>query len=151
MRDCPDLGGSGKSEIGGRFGTARGFKETDDISQRPKHFRDAVKKRLDKRGENLQRRIRSSRGGGNRQTHALQLKRGNVHNPQQTQYNIHLSDTVEISEDMGETLTSIENAFAGEIDVMYNGMTGKSKVLASIKLHEVDEIGEDDDNSYDDE
>ena len=151
VRDCPELGGSGKSEIGGRFGTARGFKESDDISQRPKHFRDAVKKRLDKRGENLQRRIRSSRGGGNRQTHALQLKRGNVHNPQQTQYNIHLSDTVEISEDMSETLTSIENAFAGEIDVMYNKMAEKNKILASIKLNEVDEIVGDDENSCDDE
>ena len=74
-----------------------------------------------------------------------------MHNPQQTQYNMHLSDTMEISEDMGETLTSIENAFAGEIDVMYNMMTRKSKVLASIKLNEVDEIGEDDDNNYDDE
>ena len=145
VRGCPDLGGSGKSEIGGRFGTARGFKETDDISQRPKHFRDAVKKRLDKRGENLQRRIRSSRGGGNRKTHALQLKRGNVHNPQQTQYNIQLTNTVDISEDMEETLTSIENAFAGEIDVMYNKISGKSKVLTSIKVNDIEDTeGEDD-------
>ena len=146
VRDCPELGGSGKSEIGAKFGTARGFRETDDANQRPKHFRDAVKKRLEKRGENLQQRIRSSRGKGNRQTYANQLKRGNVHNPQQTQYNMHLSNTVEISENMEDTLTSIENAFAGEIDVMYNKITQRKKVLASIKLDGDDETEEESDN-----
>ena len=52
---------------------------------------------------------------------------------------------MDISEDMEETLTSIENAFAGEIDVMYNKISGKSKVLTSIKVNEIEDTeGEDD-------
>ena len=112
VRDCPELGGSGTSVVGSKFGTARGFKPNDDISQRPRHFREAVKRTFEKRKDNLKGRFKSKKGARN--TYAKNLKQGNVTQPEVTQYHI------ETSKDPIHTLNNIESAFPEDSFECYN-------------------------------
>ena len=87
VRDCPQLNGSGHSEIGQKFGSADGFREQDDPTKRPQHYQNAVKQRLQHRANNMQKKHGSGR---NKNTHAQREKRGTVNNPQTTQVDISL-------------------------------------------------------------
>ena len=109
VRDCPELEGSGHSEIGQKFGSAKGFRETDDPAKRPHHYQDAVRQRLQHRANNLQKKHGSGR---NKHTHAQKKKRETVNNPQTTQFNINLCSPE-------DTLNSIESLFPTDIMNLY--------------------------------
>jgi hypothetical protein len=125
VRDCPDLGGSGKSKIGAKFGTAKGFRETDDPSQRPFHYRKAVTQRIQQRANMLQKKLNGR--SKNRHTFAQQRKRGTVENPEQTQYN--LTESVDLNADSStmESLAAIENLFTSDVLNAYEAV-GKTVV-----------------------
>lgn len=114
-RDCPDLGGSGKSMVGQRFGTARGFKEGDDPSQRPQHYKDAVARRhraflARNKGKKGPMKAGTSRNkGGKMATHARRLRTGHAQRPPQQSYLQHVNANV-MMELCGDGLAHIEDS-----------------------------------------
>ena len=114
-RDCPDLGGSGKSMVGQRFGTARGFKEGDDPSQRPQHYKDAVARRhraflARNKGKRGPMKAGTSRNkGGKMATHARRLRTGQAKRPPQQSYLQHVNANV-MMELCGDVLAHIEDS-----------------------------------------
>ena len=137
VRDCPDLDGSGESQIGQKFGSAKGFRETDDPTKRPQHYQDAVRQRMQHRANNMQKR---QGGGKNKNTHAQREKRGQVNNPQTTQFNINVRSPA-------ETLSSIESMFPTDIMNLYCSIAAE----ATENLHiSVGDSSEDTDSSQDD-
>jgi len=89
MRDCPELGGTGRSQIGQKFGSAKGFKEGETP---PDGFIEARKRNLRRRraiilAKNNVTAKRMNRAG-TQQTHARQLKRVDASNPPKHQYQI---------------------------------------------------------------
>ena len=89
MRDCPELGGTGRSQIGQKFGSAKGFKEGETP---PEGFIEARKRNLRRRraiilAKNDITAKRMNRAG-TQQTHARQLKRVDASNPPKHQYQI---------------------------------------------------------------
>ena len=90
IRDCPSLGGTGQSKVGQRYGTAVGFKEGDDPSKRPDHYKKARAQRDKRMSERLtsakRMPIKSKHKGGKNATYARRLKTGNATNPSDKKY-----------------------------------------------------------------
>ena len=89
-RDCREIGGSGNSVRGARYGTAPGFKKGDDPGLRDKRY---VKWVTERRAAFSQARSQSARsmprggaGKGKMKTHARRLKTGKATNPPESHY-----------------------------------------------------------------
>ena len=83
VRDCPNLKGSGSSIPGASHGSAVGFRQGDDPSERPKHYREALKKKV-RKAFNAFKSKKTRRG----QTHASRVKQGYVKTPCENQYSL---------------------------------------------------------------
>ena len=89
-RDCPQLGGTGNSKLGDKFGTAKGFREGDDPQDRPKAYRDARAKQV-RRAQAIAKRtsrstLQSKKKGGKFATHARRMRTGLATAPRKPDY-----------------------------------------------------------------
>ena len=123
VRDCPKLGGSGKSVVGQRYGTATGFKEGDDPKLRPQHYRDAVARRqkaymAQRKGKQpMKAQSSQSKGStsGKMATHARRLRTGAATKPPTQAYLKHLCHNIMIED--------CEDTDISQYDEWYNSTT----------------------------
>ena len=126
VRDCPKLGGSGNSTVGSKTGTAAGFRANDDPNKKPFHYRKAVKQQVRDRANVLQKRLNGK--SKNKNTHAQRLKRDGVSNPQDTQYNLTNSISINEGQDI-ETLHKIEELLTSDVLESYARMSIDEKAI----------------------
>ena len=88
VRDCPKLGGSGKSKLGDRWGSARGFKQGDDPNLRPQSYRDARARNIRRRRAILSKMSKKTHSD----TYAKQQRRKQAKNPSEHHYQYQASD-----------------------------------------------------------
>jgi hypothetical protein len=88
VRDCKKLGGTGKSVVGQRYGTAIGFKENDNPDLRPEHYKKARAQRDQRMKGRLTNsaKIVSKRKGGKNSTYARRLRTGAATSPAERRY-----------------------------------------------------------------
>ena len=109
VRDCPSLGGHGRSFIGAKFGTADGFKENET---RPKWFTDEQAKGVRRRMAIGAARKPAEKGG----TYAKNQRRSLATHPSNVQYQY-------LSELADETLDDIIGNCTN-YDQLFNVMDG---------------------------
>ena len=96
VRDCPKLGGSGKSKLGAKWGSARGFKQGDDPNLRPKSYRDARARNIRRRRAILSKISKKT----HTDTYAKQQRRKQAKNPSEHHYQYQASDFNVLYEDL---------------------------------------------------
>ena len=129
VRDCPKLKGTGQSLPGAMHGTAEGFREGDDPSKRPKHYRDAIKNKSRKSFNAFTKSFKSKKTRRG-QTHASRIKQGHIEKPCENQYHIGWHTT---TEDTVASLFHFLGNIGDKLNVLRDEMfTDKPNVLSTL-------------------